>query len=212
MEAPINIKQNDSYLACIGQGITDRAMNTIKIVHCAIDCLKAVAETVVGIIATPFSAIMCNESKTLYDLADKTSAISRILPHIYHTGMKIINPSCRTGVAVSANSHDRGPLAGGFSKAARTESILLNECDHFLAKHVLAMAINGNALPIVATLRLADAALVVPAVAFSVMTLGLIPKVNQFASGQLYSIGHLLNDVSYHGRSFVNPPRYDYQF
>ncbi len=183
--------------------ITRRIPELKKIGSCTIDTLKGLGTTLVGIIATPFSAVTCGKYPKLNNWAENTVRAAHILPNIFFRIMKIINPSCRM---VNPDFYNLGRFSESITKKIQTKVMNLSAKGQTnFNKQVTLRAVHAAAIPVLVITRCADGLLAIPAVAFSVLTGGTEPKVNKFATIQLRSAGFLILDISRHLRFAVNP-------
>ena len=174
-----------------------------KIGSCTVDTLKGLGTTLVGILATPFSAITCGTSPKLNTWADGTLRAGDILPNIFFRTMKIINPSC---IMENSNQYHSGYFSETITKKIKaTEINLRDKRQSFFNKQITLRAVYLFAIPLLTITRLGDGLLAIPAVAISILTCGTEPKVNKFATIQLRSAGLLIAGISSHLRSAVNP-------
>lgn len=187
----------------ISSGITRRIPEVKKIGSCTVDTLKGLGTTLVGIIATPFSALTCGHIRKLNDWSNKTLRAAHILPNIFFRTMKIINPSC---IMENPNKYALGYFSKKLVNKIDDKTEELNQSKQsWFNKHVTLRAVHAFAIPLLVITRLSDGLLAIPAVAISILTGGSKPNVNKFATIQLRSSGFIFTDISFNLRFAVNP-------
>lgn len=186
-------------ISTVSQGVADRAVKAIGIIPCAAYSVGYVGLTAVGLLATPFAAITFGKIYAFKRLANFSGYSVGVLPSIFETAIKIINPNAKIENKKSA------VVAGFLMNKINPIVIDLRNNKSWFKSQILSRAFPVLIIPTSVIGRIADTVLAVGAVAASVVTFGSVSKINEFAANQLASFGGIFKDFSGNLCFIVNP-------
>ncbi len=190
---------NNKVISTVPEEKKNRTNNILCIIPTGRYCLKFAAEAIVGVIATPFSAITCGKIKKLNDLADKTISAKYILPLIFNRVLSIINPNAKCTDIKQQAFYSRIiiQIDEKFTELKNSPS--------FAKREIASRLLIGAGIPVGVIARIADTIIAIPLVASSLLICGTEQKINELALIHLRAPLSIFYDVSISLRCFVNP-------
>ena len=187
-------------ISTVSNGAIARAIKVIEIIPDTLNCVGLASEALIGIVATPFSAITCGKIKKLNKQAKLTFNAKLILPQIFKSLMSIINPNAK---------YDDKELQAVISEIV-TEIFdkkfnELKNSPSLINRQIVLRALILAEIPLSVISRSADTLLAVPIVMASLVTLGTVSKINGLAIRHLKAPLSIINDLSIVLRCLLNP-------
>lgn len=187
-------------ISTVSYGVVDRAINVIDIIPVALECVKFAGEAVIGVVATPFSAITCGRNERLNKQANLTGQAQLILPTIFKGVMSVINPNAkyvRVNLEIAICTIVIKIFGNLFSQLKNSPSLF--------NRQVVLRALIVFAIPVYVIACIADTILAVPVVITSLATVGIFPELNELAFTQLQAPLFSITVLSMGLRGLVNP-------
>lgn len=170
---------------------------------------KNLTKGVSGVAFSILSIATLGKVEVINDHAKKAYRLHMILPLLYHSVINVLNPSyeLENGGVKKNTTQTAGRLSDFlalpiFQKAYESAK----EAD-FLSRHLISRGLFAIGTPIAMIAQLADFALGLIAVPISLLALGKVRKINDFAFDQLqgFGVGHT---VFYGIRGCINPQQF----
>lgn len=186
----------------VSNGVIDRAIKIIEIIPSALECVQFAGNAVIGVVATPFSAITCGKIVKLNKQADLTFKAKLILPQIFTSLMDVINPDFEA-------EYEEAVKQGYFSEIVTEifddKFVELKNSPSVINRQFVSRALILVGIPVSIVTRVADTIIAIPLVASSLLICGTEQRLNELALVHLRAPLSIFYDVSISLRCFVNP-------